>query len=97
MALTYEESAALMKDMTFQGRCKVAGLNYATSIMNEAPTVTAHNARMRWAQMMYLQPDAVAQQIQPPTVQDPGVQQDGAAITDAALQLSVETVVNKMI
>jgi len=97
MALTYEESANLMNDMAFRGRVKVAGLNYATSIMNEEPTVTAHNARMRWAQSMYLQPDAIAAQIHPPVVQDPAVQNAGASIADAALQGSVEAVVNKLI
>jgi len=97
MAMTYEESATLMNDVTFRGRVKVAALTFATSIMNEEPTVTAHNARLRWAQMTYNQPDAVAQQIQPPTVMDPAVQTNGSAITDAALQASVEAVVNKLI
>jgi len=95
--MTYAESAQLMVDMNFRGRVKVAGLNYATSIMNEEPTVVAHNARLRWAQSMYQQPDAIAAQLQPPVVQDPAVQNAGAEIDDAALQLATETVVNKII
>src|SRR5262252_2976311 len=98
MAMTYEERANLMSDMAFRGRVKVAGLKFASSIQIEAPTVPAHNARLRWAQTMYLQPDAVAQQITPPTVMDPGVQNaGGAAIDDAGLQASVEAVVNQFI
>jgi hypothetical protein len=39
----------------------------------------------------------MAAQIQPPTVMDPAVQQDGAAITDAGLQAAVEGTVNKFV
>ena len=95
--MTYEESAALMQDMTFRGRCKVAALKYADSIMIEASSVPAHSSRYKWAQNTFLQPDLVAMQVQPPTVMDPGVQSAGAAVTDVALQGAVETVVNKMI
>jgi hypothetical protein len=95
--MTYQESAALMNDMDFRGRCKVAVLKYASSIMIEAVTVPAHNSRYKWAQNTFMQPDLVAMQVQPPTVMDPGVQSAGAAVTDAALQGAVETVVNKMI
>lgn len=95
--MTYEESAALMQDIAFRGRVKVACLKYADSIMIEASNVPAHNARYKWAQNAFMQPDLVAMQVQPPTVMDPGVQSAGAAVTDAALQGAVETVVNKMI
>jgi hypothetical protein len=96
MALTYEESAALMTDQQFRGRIKVACLKYADSIMNEANTVPAHNTRLKWAQQCFQQPDMAAANVQPPVVMDPAVQVAGAEITDAALQGSVETVVNKM-
>jgi len=87
-----------MTDVPFRGRIKVSAMQFATSIMNEEPTVTAHNARMRWAQTMYQQPDAVALQLQPPVVMDPAVQNGGgASITDAALQGAVEAVINKLI
>ena len=94
--MTYEESAALMNDFAFRGRIKVASLKYADSIMGEASTVPAHNTRERWALNTMQNPEIVAAQLQPPVVMDVAVQQDGSAITDAALQGSVETVVNKM-
>jgi hypothetical protein len=94
--MTYTESAALMNDPAFRGRVKVAALKYADSIMIEASTVPAHNTRERWALSTMQNPEFVATQIQPPVVMDAQVQIDGAEITDAALQTSVETVVNKM-
>lgn len=94
--MTYTESAALMSDQTFQGRIKVAVLKFADSIMIEASSVPAHNTREKWAVQTMQNPQMVASQIQPPTVMDPAVQQDGAAVTDAALQAAVEGVVNKL-
>ena len=95
--MTYTESAALMTDMDFRGRVKVACLKYADSIMNEATGVSGHNTRVRWAQQTMQQPDQVAGQVQPPTVMDGQVQTDGKNVTDTALQGSVEAVVNKML
>jgi hypothetical protein len=40
-------------------------------------------------------PDTVAMQLQPVVVMDTAVQDAGASITDAALQVVVETAVNK--
>lgn len=94
--MTYEESAALMTDIEFRGRVKVACLKYADSILNEPNTIPAHNTRLRWAQQCGQQPDMTAQQIQPMVVMDPAVQEDGADITDIALQGAVESVVNKI-
>jgi hypothetical protein len=95
--MTYEESAALMTDMAFRGRVKVAVLKFADSIMIEASSVPAHNTRERWATTALQNPDAIAGQIQPPTIMDPAVQQDGADITDLALQAAVEGTVNKIL
>lgn len=95
--MTYTESAALMIDPDFRGRIKVACLKYADSIMGEAETTPAHNTRVKWAQQTMAQPDFTASQVQPPTVMDAAVQAAGAAIDDAALQGSVEAVVNKML
>lgn len=95
--MTYEESSALMTDFAFRGRVKVAVLKYADSIMIEAASVPAHNTRERWALQAMQNPDGIALQTQPPTVMDPAVQQDGAAITDLALQAAVENTVNKML
>jgi|SRR5215510_1439504 len=97
MALTYEESAALMNDPTFRGRVKVACMKFADFILIEPSSEPAHNARVRWAQMTISNPEGVAAQVQPPTVMDAAVQQDGNAITDAALQGAVENTVNKML
>ena len=96
MALTYDQSAALMNDLAFRGRIKVAALKYADSIMNEANTVPAHNTRERWALATMQNPEMVAMQIQPPTVMDPAVQESGSTITDVALQGAVEGVINKL-
>jgi hypothetical protein len=95
--MTYSESALLMQDVEFRGRVGVAVLKFADSIMIEATSVPAHNTRMRWAQNAMQNPAMVAAQIQPPVVMDPAVQQDGSAVTDAALQGAVEAVVNKLL
>lgn len=93
--MTYTESAALMVDIEFRGRIKVACLTYAKYIMDEAGSTPAHNSRMKWAGQTYQSPDQVAQQVQHPTVMDAAVQADGAAITDSGLQSAVEKVVNQ--
>jgi hypothetical protein len=82
--------------MTFQGRVKIACLKFADSIMDENPTIPAHNVRMKWAANCFNQPDITARQIQPPTVMDPAVQAQGSAIDDPSLQAAVEGVINKM-
>lgn len=97
MALTYAQSAALMRDSAFIDRVKVAILKYAEFILNESPATQGHAGRYRWAQAATVGPDSAAQTTTPPVVIDPSVQLDGAAITDAALQTAVETVVNKLI
>lgn len=96
MALTYEQSATLMNDMTFRGRIKVACLKYANYIVGEATTVPAHNTRMKWAQQTLQQPDASALLVTPTTVMDPAVQDQGSAIDDAGLQSATENAINKM-
>lgn len=95
--LTYQESGALMTNVLFRDRIKVSALTYAHYIINEAPSVPAHNTRLKWAQGTYQMPDQVAMQLQPPVVMDAAVQSDGANITDSALQSAVENVVNTMI
>ena len=95
--MTYTESAALMTDLALRGRVKVACLKFADAIVIEPTAVSGHNARLRWAQQTFNQPDQVAGQVQPPTVMDGAVQEAGANVTDAALQGAVEAVVNKML
>jgi len=94
MALTYAQSATLMKDPSFIDRVKVAVLKFANFIQNEANTVAQHHARLRWAEQATIGPDSVAQTLAQPVVMDAQVQTDGSAITDANLQTSVETVIN---
>ena len=95
MALSYEESAVLMRDGPFVSRIKVACLKYADYIMNEAINVPAHVSRLRWAQMVMTTPDSAAMQVAPAVVMDPGVQDSGPGIADDALQSAVETALNK--
>jgi len=97
MALTYAESATLMKDASFVDRVKVACLKYADFIMGEDAATPAHSARVRWAQGAHTQPDTAAQNITPSTVMDPAVQGAGSAIDDAGLQSAVENAVNKFL
>jgi hypothetical protein len=98
MAMTYEESSALMKDAVFIGRVKVACLKYADYIILEAPTTPAHSTRIKWAQSTMSAPDSSASMVTPTVVMDPAVQAaGGAAIDDTALQSSVENTINKML
>ena len=98
MALTYEETAALMKDDVFRGRVGVACTNFARYITDEAANVPAHSTRIKWAQNTLLSPEIAVTQVIPTVCTDTAVQEaGGAAIADAALQSAVETAVNKLI
>jgi hypothetical protein len=48
--MTYQESSALMTDVTFRGRIQVACLKFADAILSEGPTAPAYNTRVKWAQ-----------------------------------------------
>ena len=95
--MTYDESSALMNDMAFRGRIKVAALKAATFYQGEDPTLAGHNSRYKWAQSCFSSPDMTASQLQPPVVMDSGVQEAGAEIDDEALQASVEATISKII
>ena len=97
MALSYEQSADLMKDGVFIGRVKVGCLTYARYITDEASSTPGHSSRLRWANNTLLNPDGAAQQAVPTVVMDSAVQADGAAVTDQALQGAVENAVNKLL
>jgi len=97
MALTYEQSAELMENAVFRGRVKVGCITYARYITDEAPTTPAHSTRTRWAQQTLVAPEATVNQVTPTVVMDGAVQADGAEITDANLQVAVETSVNKLL
>jgi hypothetical protein len=95
--ITYAESAELMRDAVFQGRCEIACLRYASYISNEDPAIPAHATRMRWAQATFANATAAVAQIMPVLIMDDLVQENGSAITDPDLQSAVETSVNKFI
>lgn len=97
MALSYEQSSALMQDADFRGRIKVACLSFAHYVQGEAPNVPAHTSRYKWAQQCYLSPEAVAAMVQAPCVMQDAVQQAGASIDDASLQSAVETTIQSFI
>ena len=97
MALTYEESAALIDNMVFRSRTKIACLHYATYITDEPANTPAHSTRIKWAQQTLIAPDVAVMNIMPTLVMDDQVQLDGVAITDAALQLATERSINKLL
>jgi hypothetical protein len=96
MALDYAGSAALMNDLDFRGRVKVACLKYAGFISLEAADVPAHSTRLKWANNTMLMPDGAAGTVTPTVVMDPAVQEAGATITDGALQSATEGAINRM-
>jgi len=96
MAITYDESAALMTNQAFIGRVKVSVLHFANYILNEPTATPAHNTRYKWAQYAIVNADAVATQVTPPTVMDAAVQSAGSMIDDASLQTAVENTINSM-
>src|SRR5262245_28266147 len=97
MALTYEQTADLMKDSVFRGRVSVACTNFARYITDEPASTPAHSTRIRWAQQTLLNPDIAVNQVIPTVCTDAAVQAAGAAITDPNLQTAVETAVNKIL
>ena len=97
MALTYEESAALMANADFRNRVMVACLKFADYISAEAPSVPAHNTRLRWASQCMASPQMTANSTTPTTVMEPAVQEQGIEISDPDLQVAVETAVNQML
>ncbi len=95
--MTYQEIGALMNDLDFRARIKVAALTYADSIMNEANNVPAHNTHLKWAQICMTSPETTAASLQPPVCMDAAVKEAGADVTDTALQGAVETTVNRLL
>jgi hypothetical protein len=85
-----------MRDAAFMGRIKVACLQFAAYISNEAGNIPAHNTRYRWALNTLNAPDTAANSVTPTVVMDPAVQDKGTAILDKDLQSAVENAVNKL-
>ena len=95
--LTYEETNSLTKDAVFRGRTAVACTHYAVFITDEPASTPAHSTRYKWAQNTLGNVDFAVNMVITTVCNDAAVQADGAAITDAALQGSVETAVNKLL
>ena len=95
--LTYSESADLMQNADFRNRVMVACLKFADYIVAEPPDSPAHNTRLRWASQCMANPQMTAVQVQPITVMQDSVQEQGAEISDADLQIAVEISVNQIL
>jgi hypothetical protein len=97
MSLTYEETYDLSKDAVFRGRVAVASTHYAVFITDEPANTPAHSTRYKWAQSTLANVEGAVAMVITTVCNDAAVQTDGAAITDAALQSTVETAVNKLL
>lgn len=98
MAMAYQETADLMKDVSFRGRVSVSCVNYARYITDEAASTPAHSTRSRWAQQTLLNPEMAVNQVIPTVCTDSAVQDaGGSVIADPALQSAVETAINKLL
>ena len=86
-----------MHDPVFVGRIKVACLNFAAYIYNEAPATPGHTSRLRWSSNTMAGPEGAANAVAPMVTMDPNVQAQGADISDPDLQTAVENAVNKII
>ena len=107
MALDYSQSAQLRTNLIFQGRISSAALKWADSVLSgNATDLTASRKRaeINYAEEVFAQPNAKAQQLQPVVVQDPAVQAQNldpetgdSMITDVYLQGAVEAAIGKLI
>jgi len=104
MAMTSDESAALMQQQAFRGRVQVACIKYSDSIHTTNSNAIGHVSLERWADSVYSQPVQVASQVQPFVVMDPAIQAAGvdpvtgnSLATDAEVQGATEATVNKTI
>lgn len=95
---SYIELYQLRDDATFQRRVEFARFYLANYIRNEDPQTPNHESRYAWAL------NCLNGQLSMPVAQvallaclDPAVRQDGAAVTDAALQTAVEYLIDVMI
>lgn len=102
MALTDNESAALMINTSFQGRVKVCALRYAQALMAQT-SPPATGAEYRWANQVMNNPQMFAGTLASPTVLDPGIQGAGIDTTsgdstadDATVYAAVQAVANRL-
>ena len=106
MPIDYDQAGTLQTNLAFGQRVRVAVTKFANYIANEAPSVSQHNARLRWANTVF-QPggaDSTARQIQMQAVMEPQILNgdidpadgDSTAI-DSDVQTATETVANRLI
>lgn len=93
MALNFAQSAALMNNLDFRGRVKVAALQYATALLAQPGS---SNSKASWVQRTMQQPDTTAQVLVPAVVLNVNVQNAGADITDQDLAAAVQATADKM-
>lgn len=79
-------------DTTTLSRCTVAVAKYARYLLGLTPAPSA--GKLAWAQATVQDARSAAESIMWGVVGDPAYLQDGAGITDAALQAAVEASVN---
>lgn len=106
MALDYKQSAQLRTNLIFQGRIASAALKWADSVLsNNSTDLTAPQKRdeINYAEDVFVNPNARAQQLQPVVTSDPAIQNgdlasDGdSTVTDAVLQGATEAAIRKVI
>jgi hypothetical protein len=105
MALTYAQSATLMRDPTYLGLVTVAVATYGNAILQEPATTPAHNARVQWAVRALQSPQQIAQQLQADCVlgaqtQAAGMNTStppGSAVSDSGIQSDLQAVVDLLI
>ena len=101
MAMTQEESGALMQSAKFRDRVQVCIVKYGDSILTANSIALGHVAMENWAKQALENPSQMAMRFQPAVVndgavQDAGVDDDGKALVgDPELQSAVEATVNK--
>lgn len=93
MAMSFEDSAALMNDADFRARVKVAALQYATGIFLQANN---SKSRSNWAQATMASPDMQAQTLTPNVVMNVNVQAAGGTIDDMGLLSAVQVTADMM-
>ena len=96
--IIYADAYDLLDNALFKKRVIYARLRTAAFILVENPTIPDHANRLDWAQKVLS--DTVQMPIRNMLlyiITDPAVAQDGALVTDVALQAVVDNAVPKLI
>lgn len=89
---TYSDLTALAQSTTFQNRVVYALGKFANFILGEPTTAPDHANRLRFAQHVQADPNAVMLSLMPQIIQQTAVINAGANISDTDLQTTVESV-----